>query len=283
MHIDQLNPLPGIYHSVPAVDYHAIHAISSTTLKRLYTSSPKHVHAHPVVQSEAMALGTEFHAYLLDPDFHTRFFVMPDKKYAWNKKEGFPEKAAHALIRELNEGKTCLSAADMNCIECAYHELRDHPFGAPLVGDIASKKALTEVTLIWKEEIYDGSMVPCKARLDILNDSKIIDPKTTRNANPLKFQWDVLPTRDGLNYWIQAGWYWRGAKANGLDIDGFDFIAIEMEPPHGITWHCIDEAELASMQPKIITLASRWAQCTATQTFPNYPPIRHMISIGEDE
>lgn len=277
---------PGIYDNIPADVYHKIPAIGSTTLKRLHISSPKHVHDKKIEPSAAMELGTAFHAFLLDRDFHQRFYAMPEKKLNWTTVEGRVEKAEHLKIEALNAGRHCLSADDMKCIECAYQEFRDHPFGSTLAGDIASKKARTEVTLIWDEwSGYegDGPKFLCKARLDILNGNKIIDPKTTRNANPLKFQWDILPTKEGFNYWIQAGWYWRGAKANGLDIDAFEFAAVEMDPPHGITWHCFDEAELSSMQQRVGHLARTWAVCQQTNVYPNYSPIKHMLSIGGDE
>ena len=85
----------GVHCDIPAADYHAIPAVSSSILKRLYTSSPKHVHAKPVESTEAMDQGTALHSFLLDRDFHGQYFIMPDKLQNWSTVEGKLEKAQH--------------------------------------------------------------------------------------------------------------------------------------------------------------------------------------------
>ncbi len=81
---------------------------------------------------------------------------------------------------------------------------------------------------------------------------------------------------------MQGGWYYRGAKANGLDVVGAEFIAIELERPHGISFHDLDESELDAMQDKIGRLARTMATCKMLNQYPNYPAIRHMIALKED-
>ncbi len=283
-----------IEYDMPAEKYHAVQAVSASLLKRLYVSFPKKIHECPFESTEAMDNGTAFHSYLLDRDFHSRFFVMPDKQEDWRYAPGKIEKAQHEAVRAANLNKQAISSYTMQCIEGAYNEFRSHPFGAEIAGRIASKFAKTEVSMFWFEEREDGESFPCKARIDILDTTGVFgadglqrylirDPKTTRNAHPLKFMWDVRPTKDGLNYWIQAAWYYRGAKKCGLDVAGVEFIAIELEKSYGITFHGMDEAELESAQGDVLRLAHRWQECVDSGVYGNYPAVRHMIAIGDNE
>lgn len=277
--------LPGKYLGVPADIYHAIPAVSSSVLKRLYMSSPKHVKECPFESTAAMDLGTAFHSMVLDSDFYAKHFVLPEKRLKWTTAEGKVEQAQHAAIIAMNAGKTELTAYAVRCMEAAYHEFRSHPFGGEIAGRIASKKTETEVTLIWQEEgDADDGIEPflCKARLDMYDIEVIRDLKTTRNANPKAFMWDILPTRSGLNYWLQAGWYYRGAKAIGLNVLGVEFIAIELDGGRGITFHGLDDTELDSMQEQVGNIARQWARCLQTGVYSNYPAIRHMLTIGEE-
>lgn len=286
---------PHIDYDMPAEVYHKIPAISASLLKRLYVSFPKKVHQSAFESSDAMDNGTAFHSYLLDRDFHARFFVMPEKQENWSTIAGKKERADHDRIRALNPSKQAISAHTMQEIEAAVDEFRSHPFGAEIAGRIASKQAKTELSLFWLEEREDGDQFPCKARIDILDPSGEIetlppvpryiirDPKTTRSAHPKKFQWDVRPTKDGLNYWIQAAWYYRAAKKCGLDVIGVEFIAIELEKPCGISFHGLDEAELDAAQEPVLRLAQSWQKCLDSNSFGNYPAVRHMVAMGGDE
>ncbi len=293
---------PGIYYDLPADLYHAVPAISSSLLKRLYVSFPKKVKQCPFEATDAMENGTAFHSYLLDRDFHTRYFVVPEGPINPKTKKPYDASSKKYTdwlnsLASLHQGKTALDTRTMQCIEGAVNEFRDHPYGAEIAGRIASKAAKTEVSLFWTEERDGKTPMFCKARLDILdpvvlhsteNDTtwteyQIRDPKTTRNANPRKFQWDVLPTKDGLNYWIQAAWYYRGAKKNGLDVAGCEFIAIELEPPHGLSFHGLDDAELDGAQQSVLRLANTWQDCVDSGKYGNYPAVRHQIALGEDQ
>lgn len=275
-------PERSIEYDMPAEKYHAIPAVSASLLKRLYTSFPKHVKECPFEATEAMENGTAFHSFLLDRDFHSRYFVMPDKEEDWRYAPGKLEKARHEAVRAANLNKQAITSYTMQCIEAAYNEFRNHPFGAEIAGRIASKEVKTEVSLFWMEEREDGDSFPCKARLDILDGSTIRDPKTTRSANPRKFQWDVRPTKDGLNYWIQAAWYYRAARKCGLDVHAVEFIAIELEKSYGITFHGMDEAELESAQSEVLRLAHQWQRCVDSGVFGNYPAVRHLIALGDE-
>lgn len=296
-------PMPasaGIVYDMPAEQYHAVPAVSSSLLKRLYVSFPKHVKECAVEPTEAMDDGTAFHSFLLDRDFHSRFFVMPTGPINPTTGRPFGSDSNKYIqwrdsLADIRAGKKPVAADLMSNIEAAYNEFRSHPFGAEIAGRIASKQAKTEVSLFWSEEREEGETFPCKARLDILDRGAvpleinntpvyvIRDPKTTRSAHPMRFMWDVRPTKDGLNYWIQAAWYYRGARKCGLDIAGVEFIAIELEPSHGITFHGMDVPELESAQADVLRLAQRWQHCVDTGVFGNYPAVRHMIAIGDDE
>lgn len=275
---------------MPAEVYHKVPAVSASVLMRLYTSCPKKLAASPVESSDAMDNGTAFHSYLLDTDFHSNYFVLPDGPV--NERTGKPfgsDTKAYAdwlaFFSSLHDGKKCVDLAVMKNIEAAALEFRTHPYGGEIAGAIASTKAKTELSLFWMEQRDDGSDYPCKARLDIWDPAAgiIRDLKTTRNANPQKFQWDIRPTKDGRNYWIQAAWYARGARVCGMDVNGFEFIAVELDRGHGISFHDLEAPDLHDALPKVLKLADTWQHCIDTNTFPNYPAVRNIISLTPQE
>lgn len=269
--------------NMPAAEYHAMPGVSASLLKRLYTSHAKEVYEWPVQSTPTMDLGTAFHAFMLEPKFFEKYYIEPPHEMNWATKEGKSEKAAWQAVKEANVGKLSVSRENMKHIEAAATEFKNHPMGIPVCVALAEKTAQTELVLTWDEE----EIGPCRARLDLLVrdplDDIIYDFKSTKNAHPRAFQWDVLPTKNGLNYWIQAGWYYRGAKANGLNVEAFDFIASELTPAYGLTFHRIEEADLHEMQPKLTLLAQHWAECQKKNVYPNYPAIRHVIALGERE
>lgn len=256
---------PGIYPAMPAADYHAINAVSASILKRLHESSPAHVKADPFTPTAAMDNGSALHCLVLEPQhFEARFYSRP--KVDGRTKAG-KEAIAQASVE--NEGKTGIAADDMESIRLAGAAIQAHPFVAPLLSD--SKR---EVSLIW-EDAEIGTL--CKARLDLLAGTTIGDLKTTRNAHPSFFTREIRFERA---YWLQGAWYYRGARALGLTIEEFTFIAIELFRPFGVTLHTMDEPELISIQPKIVPLAEQWAECTRTGVYPAYAPMKHYITVG---
>lgn len=255
---------PGIYEDMPAADYHAVPAVSSSVLKRLHESSPAHAKL-AFKPTSAMDNGSALHCLVLEPsEFEKRYF-------AATKFKGKGARAMKAAEAADNDGKIPLKPFEMQDIRTAAATLQAHPYVAPILAD--SKK---EVSLFWEED--DVGL--CKCRLDMLAPTIIADLKSTRCAQPAKFFKEIA---FNLNYWIQAAWYWRGARACGLPVQEFAFIAVEIERPYGVTLHFMDDVELNSLQRKIGEMAATWGECLRTGLYPSYPAVRHYVTLGGDD
>lgn len=259
----------GIVYDMPAADYHAVDATSATVLKRLHESSPAHVKCgFSEEPSEAMDLGSAFHCLLLEPEhFDNRYWERPLLDMRRSK-----DKTRFAALNEMHAGKTAIGQFDLADLRASAGAIQAHPFVAPML-----KESRKEISLFWNEE----DIGLCKCRLDMLAGKVICDLKSTRNAHKDFFRREICFSR---HYWIQAAWYYRGARALGLDISEFVFIAAELKRPYGVTLHYMDAPELQSLQERVWFLARTWAEAVRTGVYPAYPAIKHYVTIGgEDE
>lgn len=278
---------PGIYYGMPSEQYHAIDAISATRLMKLYVSTPAHVKFGEREATAAMETGSAMHCMLLEPEkWNERYYDMLELDGKVRTKKGEiaknPEQTEEgkrllALHAAENEGKTAVLAKDRRVMEEIREACLVHPIVSQLLND--SKR---EVSLFWEEQ----NIGLCKARFDMLGQHFIADLKTVNrpyNANPQAFSWRIVPTRDGLNYWVQASWYWHAAKMLKLTIKEFYFAAVEMEKPYGISVHVLEDAELAEGAEKVYGMAMRWAECVRTGHYPAYPCIKNVLTLGGDD
>lgn len=262
------SPRPLIIPDMPAANYHAIEATSATVLKKLHESSPAHVKAGCAEEStEPMVLGSAFHCLTLEPEqFEARYWERPllDMRRA-------KDKALCAELNETHRGKTAIGTHELADLKGAAGAIHAHPFVAPMLAD--SRK---EVSLFWHEE----DIGPCKCRLDMLAGKVIADLKSTRNAHKDFFRREICFSR---HYWIQAAWYFRAARACGLDVSEFVFVAAEIKRPYGVTLHYMDEPELESLQERVWFLARTWSDAVRTGIYPAYPAVKHYVTIGGDD
>ena len=86
-----------------------------------------------------------------------------------------------------------------------------------------TEKDQTELTIVF--DFYEHR---CKARLDMLAGSTIIDLKTCRSASPRSF----IQSVKSYGYYQQGGFYLTAGQSVGLDVDSFQFIAIQKAQPY---------------------------------------------------
>jgi len=111
--------------------------------------------------------------------------------------------------------------------------VRKHP-----LGDVLRKTPETqqwrELTLVWREELQQGGIILCKARLDLIFiddalDETIVDLKTTRRKTAKEFAQDCRT----FGYDFQADWYsrgWRNLTGRKLPHNHqFQFLTVESD------------------------------------------------------
>lgn len=199
-----------------ASTYHSIRAVSSTWLRACDPPARlKYLIDNPIVPTEAMRLGSDIHAVILEGETSplTQTFWKPEGM-SFATMEGKQWKA------DVPEGGRIESCKFKRSLEGCIESLAQHPTVSRIRSCMSNEQVFQ-----WVE---DG--VDCKAMLDSQQTGFIADIKSGSEdgfANPDRFA-RIAYDRD---YHIQAAWYMHAASIFGKPADKFIFIAVETEPP----------------------------------------------------
>ncbi|MBM7788883.1 PD-(D/E)XK nuclease-like domain-containing protein [Tenggerimyces flavus] len=214
--------------TMPAEDYHAHPALSSTGARKLLPPSCpaifKYEREHPPPPKKEFDFGHAAHTLALGagPDI----VPLPYDNRRTNAYKAAVEEARAA-------GKVPLLQHEYDTVQEMVWALRTHPDAALLLDP---DSGAPEQSLFWTD---DETGVACRARLDWLPKPKpsglVIawDYKTTQSAAPDK----IAKAIDEYGYFQQAPFYLDGMRA--LDLAGDDavflFVFQEREPPYLVT------------------------------------------------
>lgn len=214
--------------------YHAYDAIGSTTLKKIADKSVLHALESEFKQTDAMALGSAFHCLILEPEaFDAQFVVAPgvDRRTKAGKEQW-------AQFVAQSEGKTVMTEEQFETVEGMTKSLKSHKLAMKMLNGGES------------EYSYFGTdqdtNLKLKCRPDYVNNSVLIDLKTTIDASPDGFLRELLK----YNYHLQAAFYidvFNLAQGpNELPTESFYFIAVENKAPYAVGVYSIDEVGLGA-------------------------------------
>lgn len=242
-----------MFYALPSDQYHAEPRLNNSSIKQLL-KSPAHYQAYLSASREptkAMIIGSATHTAVLEPHlFDEQYIVAPDDLDK-RTKEG---KTAFAEL--LKSGKTILTASDHAIITAIAQSVLNHFTAKTLLSTGNAEVSIyTDI---------DG--VPAKCRMDWLRPGLILDLKTTDDASPSGFSRSVAQ----YGYDVQAAWYIDCAKAEGLGIETFIFIAVEKEPPYAVGIYELDTDSIEVGRRKYQRALSIWKHCTATDEWPGY-------------
>lgn len=222
---------PGIYLDIPEADYHndprETPSLSVTTAKALCLDSEAHAYmrhpqlgGQPFTPSSDMDRGTLIHKLLLGKG-PTVAIVECD---AWTHKK---DKDARNEYRAAGLLPVTRKMHDSALIAAPIIAQKLEARGYKLAGD-------SEVTVLWDERASDGTIVPCRSRMDHVLDSQIWDLKIG-DANPRRFKRGHLTA---MGYDIQGAAYPRALESvdprqRGRSV--FKLLFCEPEPPYCIT------------------------------------------------
>lgn len=270
--------MAGIY-EMPATRYHrdpvAVPSLSASIANVLLSQSPAHARcAHPRLNPEheeaepsaEMDAGTALHAAILEQRSVVAICEFEDWRTGGARE-------ARRLARE--SGKVPILAKRWKVIQQVAAAARAQ-LAAHEIGDVFDRAGFAEHVMIWSEDT-DAGTVWCRARVDWMpgegvpldRGGHIIDLKTTgSSAEP--GAWGKRLSNDG--YAMQAAFYLRGARALGLQPDGFRFVVVEQDPPFGLSvCECApDLMHFAEQQVK--AALELWGQCLHEDRWPSYPP-----------
>lgn len=258
-----------VYHADPCAEP----SLSASLAKVLLAQSPLHAWmCHPrlnrdakPVEKTSFDIGSAAHALLLEGGANVA--VIDPAAYP-AKNGNIPDGWTNDAIRGARDdarsaGRIPVLKRDFGAME----QMRDAAMMA--IDRCADLSGLrldqgdAECSLIWQD-----SGIWCRARLDWLSHDRetILDYKTTTDATPKVFA-RQLPR---MGYHIQEAFYRRGLRALTRGNPHFVFLAQEIEPPFGCSFHAVDPslAEIADAQ--VERAIRTWAQCLARDSWPGY-------------
>jgi hypothetical protein len=227
---------PGIYSGVPMATYHGPNlcdapSVSSSGLRKIWKSPAHYWVSSPynpdrvedTEGSEAFKFGRAAHHLLLgEDDFSTLFVVRPDIAPDGRDWNGNNKTCRAWLAEQELEGRTVLTAKDIDNIRGMARALAAHP-----LVEAGILNGLIEHTIVWK---CKDTGVWLKARPDAIpnSDGDFGDLKTTPSVETE----DLIRTIADFSYHQQAALIGSGWHAlTGRDITSFSLIFAEKKPP----------------------------------------------------
>lgn len=258
-------PPQGVYENIPAAQYHAWDAISSTFIKR-FASNP-FTSRDAFVASDDVNVGSGVHSYVLEgiTGLYRDCAIMPPECDGTSK----AAREARALFAVHNPGKTPLppfygsggsKLPIMDVLNGVDRSLKTHPTASTILAE--SKK---EVSLVWRDDTLNGCF--CKARVDVLHGSVLFDLKKVRKISGLQYEMDK-----GFRYRLQAAHYMNAAEALGLKPIAFGFIACEAFYPFEVKVFYSDPEKTEQAQHDVKNTISLMLQSKENGYWPNLSP-----------
>lgn len=289
---------PGIYDNISNSDYHGGPGISNSGLA-LIRRSPAHYQyaistANDREPTPAQAIGTAFHAFLLEPDVFDETHVLPlelpadalvttddikaalkecGEKVSGNKPyliERLKAVRPDAVIADdlkqqyaiANAGRTILHPESWAQLQAMRDSVMAHPYAAKLMLD---KPGKAEQSVYWNDPVTG---VLCRCRPDWWRDDDIIvDVKTTDDASSEEFARSILNWR----YHVQDPFYVDGiAQATGRVPRGFVFLVVEKKPPHAVAVYVLDKDSRDLGRAEYRRDLDTYAECLKSGVWPAY-------------
>jgi exodeoxyribonuclease VIII len=236
----------------------------------LITKAPAYYYAKyldpnrvPEERTEALINGHAAHGQILEPDkFAHQFIVQP-------KFSGTGSVAKRAEWEAQHADKEIITLKTYNMITSMRSSVQAHPVARELLSTGEAEKTLT-----WMDPLTGA---PCKSRQDWFNDSNrlIVDLKSTEDASDEAFRRSAFKYR----YHVQAAFYLDGARACGLDPQGFVFIAVEKKPPFLVNVFYADEEFIEAGRQAYRNDLEIYMHCVRTGVWPGYEPTIKPLSL----
>jgi PDDEXK-like uncharacterized protein DUF3799 len=264
---------PGLHRGVPLSDYLNLKALGSTGLDRMARSALHFHYAASVPEapgeSDALRLGSAFHAATLEPDtFKALYALEPDTEAIGGAKPRATAAYRDALAQLTATGRTVLRKDMMDRAQAMALAVHRHPKAARVIGLARDR----EITALW---LRDERL--CRGRFDLHGPGFIGDLKTTRNLKDFS-PWAI--TRYG--YYRQAAWYCDGAERLGQERpEMFFIIAIESSPPHDVGVFQMDWDVLSVGLAECEALLRQLRICEATGQWPGMFPEIQMATLTD--
>ena len=275
-------PIPGVHEDLPSAEYHRGPGISKSGLD-LIARSPAHYawsRAHPSGDTPATALGTAFHALVLEPDLFHDVVVRglekePGVKLARRSKA---DKLAWTQFEAEHAGKIILTRDQLATVENMADAVRAHPVASILLDPDDPGPA--EASAYWRDPATD---MLCRCRPDKVNRAHnvLVDLKSTIEADVGSASFNAFARSAAAHrYHVSdamsiAGW----AAASGERPQAYIFVAVEKDPPHGVLCFQFDAEARERGRELLARDLDTYAHCVARDEWPGYPTEIQSLSL----
>lgn len=240
-------------------EYHNGPGASRSFLWDLISSTPYHAlwrKQHRQPPTDAMILGSAFHALVLEPElFAQEYVVTVASRRAAAGKEIHQQYA--------DNGITALKQEQWDTVHRMRDAVMSHPIASLLLVGGSPELSLYQMHPVWG--------FPVKIRPDyLLPDYTIVDLKSCQTAAIRPFRSHAY----SMGYHMQAAMYPKLMEYAGLPVPKtgpFVFIACESVEPHCVAVYYADEDLLRDGLESYENACALYHQCITTDTWPAYP------------
>ena len=254
----------GLYRMDPD-HYRASYGYSKSMLDD-FEQSPAHmVHRqrNPEAETEALRIGHWTHMAVLEPDIFDRMIYPTDVDRrgtkAWD--------ADVALASRW--GASPVKRAEYDRIRAVARAVRTHPTCQRILS-----RGVSEVSTF--AEDFDLGL-QLRARIDWIpaSGNAVVDLKTCDSAHPRDFEKHIFNYR----YHVQAAYYLDLLARVGVYRKFFVFIAVEKEPPYGVSVFQLDDPAIEAGRASYKKTLLRVQECEVSGLWPCYAEDIQDISI----
>lgn len=207
-----------------------------------------------------MEMGSAFHTLMLEPHlFNSQYVIEPERVLLKDVgREAYEEYKKVCEVLE-SSGKTVLTRANWLILAAMESKMRSNIDAMKLL-----ENARIENSFFWQDE---HSELLLKARPDILHENMIIDLKTSSDASPRAFQYEMMD----YGYHVQFAMIRDAIEAiEGRVINNFINIVIETKYPHNMAIYLVKEAAVNEGQIKYKQICLDLKEALATNNFIDY-------------
>ena len=240
--------------------YHADTSRASKSSLDLIHQAPAKYHAKYLdpnapkpEQKNYFNFGSAFHCAVLEPElFRNEYIVAPSFS-------GVGSVAKKQEFDQVNHDKKQISLADYQKIQGMAESVKGNPKIARLLSSGEAEKQFN-----WIDTVTGAR---CKCKPDwITPDGYIVDLKSTDDASDEGFKRSARKYR----YFVQDAFYTDGVEANGIEVKGFIFVAVEKGYPYLSNSFIYPDSEQEIGRETYRDDLQLWLKCQETGIYEGY-------------
>jgi len=256
----------GAYPAMSWDEYQSVKCLSSTMVSTRHRLTWRHAQTEKPDSPEFL-LGRAVHAFILQQELFAKMFMLMPGVEGITTKDGkvpsapkmtsqYKERVEQA--RADNPDAELLEPEDMKRITTMGQNVRDKC--ASLLDGVQPEFSI----------FFSINGVECKSRLDGIDakNGRIVEIKTSYNVEPRAFAYDARK----WGYGIQMAWQGL-AVSSALKWTPTEYIiiAVESQPPHGVTIHRLSNAWISEMEIACLNYIDEFAKhCQHAVVWPEF-------------